>query len=144
MLYTTTYEYPLVYLFFSLEYIILFILNTNKSQVKIFSAPKRRKYEIKMVIVSSKWRNMKIMFRLYWIFQTEHYFSGLLLLKLMFKRGLDIYRVWSKNSLGKCVFWVRVQKDPLDKIKIIVFHQPPLYHNLWWPHTKTTPPNFTS
>ena len=32
----------------------------KKSPVKIFSAPKRKKCKIKRVIVSSKWRDMKI------------------------------------------------------------------------------------
>ena len=67
-------------------YIIWFILNTKKSPVKIFSAPKRRKC----------------------------YFSVFLALILMFLKSWYkcIYQVWSKNSFGKCVFWVKVHRDP--------------------------------
>ena len=28
------------------------------------------------------------------------------------RKTYDMYQVWSKNSLGKCIFWVRVPKEP--------------------------------
>ena len=41
------------------EYIILFILITKQSSVKLFSAPKWRKCKNKIIIVWSKCRDMK-------------------------------------------------------------------------------------
>ena len=44
---------------FGFEYVILFVLITKQLPVILFNAPKWRKSEVKMVIVLSKWRDMK-------------------------------------------------------------------------------------
>ena len=57
-----------------------------------------KKYKIKMVVYTlfgQKDTTSKLMF---WLYFPNWYKYG----------------VWSKHFFGKCVFWVRVHRDPLD------------------------------